>query len=412
MADAVVHQLRSLSIYEEPDGSFAVDHYSTPGDFLAIPAEANGFQWTPNQPMESPGLLQQYKHGRSTKELGPRSLTASFTVPMGLTGILADDVTASADEDDSALFRLLKIVFGGIIGGNMGSTVATPDDEAGFDVQAGHGTRFNEVGAIGWINANGLMEIREIQRVVSDTITLKHALSGIPQATDAIYNATTFYLDDGNTHAQFIATGQDANDAWSLRGCQLSSLAYRTALAGVPGITFGMQGAEWENKGGGALAGATYANFNPFVFNEGELFYQTVGTETRNVVCAREVQFNPALSYIAKTCVNGTNTIDGYVQDHGEPVIAGSFGVHYEDQSYFTDRTNKTPKHIALQIGMQPTGGWLIVAPNAQITDATSPQDANRLAGQTVSFEGGIDTDVATQTTASRRSAHRLHIVG
>jgi hypothetical protein len=410
---AIVHAaLKALSLYEELTGTFAVDNSGTPGDFLAVPAVADSMSWDSMRPFEDPNVLQQYKHGRTLKVHGPRAASLAFKVPLALSGILADATTASADEDSDAVTRLLKIAFGGCYGGNMGSAATGTPTTTTIIVTGGHGARFTAGGAIGWVNGSGLMEIREIEGVSTDTITLKHALSAAPTATDVIYNATTFYLDDLDSHAQWLVEGFEADDYWSIRGSQIKSLAYDIALGKIPMLDVTMQAAEWAYLGSGSLTAATYANHTPYAYNDGEFLAQVVGTATRNILSIHSAKFETGLTYIPAPG-EGTNTVLQYVQDHTPGVVRGNFGTYYENQTWYTAWLNQTLYSLAWQIGTSSSGGWLLTSPSSQLGPVKSPRSvAGGLLGSEVPFEGGLDTDTTDQTTAIRRSSHRLHRVG
>src|SRR5574342_126264 len=400
----VQHALRSLSFYEEPNGSFAVDHYSTSGDFLAIPAQGVP-TWSPDQPLLDPQTLQQYLHGHALQVLGPRAGTLSVTVPLARTGILADTTTPSVDSDQSAIIRMLKSGFGGYDADNQGSTSAAGSTSSVINVQAGQGSRFFSGGALGWVNSSGILEMREIESVATDAITIKHALSAAPASTNPIYNATTIYLNEATpTSGQFRAIGKDADDAWSIRGAQIQSIQITTAMGQIPTLAITYQFAEWENKGSGSLAGVTYSNFLPFAFNQAEFQAPLVATSTRNIQCIRAVAWQLGLTWTPVRCPHGTNTIQSFMQAHASPVIQGTFGIYYEDQTWHNAWINRTKYHLALSMVDADDGGVLITVPTAQIGPVTAPADAEGLSGQTVSFRGLLDEDTGVPTTALLRS--------
>lgn len=410
---STLYPLRHVSVYEEPDGSFAVDHSATPSDFLAVPAQSGDLAWTPDRTMLDPATLQQYKHGRPTKVHGPRSSTLNMTIPLAITGTLADAATATPTKADTALFRQLAITLGGERSGKKGSLVATATSASVFTVTATEGSRFTAGGAVGRVTAGGKMEIREIANVTGDVITLKQAFSEATVISDTIYNAATFYLDDSLTHAQYLVEGSDAEDYHVLLGMQLQGLSLGLSMGEIPTIGFQMQGADWDYLGSGSLSGSTYANHTPISFDAGEFLAQAEGTATRNAVSIHEIGISPALTYIAERSPEGTQTVNRYVQQHAPPVISGTFGTYYEDQTWFSAWLARTGYHLALQIGQSSSGGILITANGAQLGPVTAPQSAGEgFAGSTVSFAAGLDGDATDQTTAIRRSPIRLHFVG
>lgn len=409
--------LRRIDLYEEPNGSFAVDHSGTPGDFLPVPAQEGSMSWTPDRALLDPNLLQQYIHGRTLKVHGPRAASVSMTLPLAKTGTLADASTASLGAADSAFYRALKIAFGGIVSGQQGSTVASAADAHTITVAAGHGTRFVVGGAICWINSAGQMEMREIKSIAGDVLTLKHDFSAIPSVSAPIYNATSFYLHGGSsaieTSAQFIVEGAIAQDRWSIRGAQLQSIAINLPMGDdVPTLQLTWQACEYEYLGSGSLAGATYSNYLPIAFNHGELLVQSLATTARNIVKTPQITLNLGLSYIPLKSGDGTNTVFGYLQKHTPNIVSGDFQTYYEDQTWFDAWTNRTLKNISLNI-MGTDFGILLAAPACQIGPVTSPQSIlDGILGHTVSFEGGLDQDTADQSNTRNRSAFRAHIGG
>ena len=405
--------LRAVSVYEEPNGSFGVDHSGTPGDFLPMPAQAGDLAWSKDRTLLDPATLQQYKHGRPTKVHGPKGTTLNMTVPFGITGTLGDATTATKTKADSALLRQLAITMGGERSGTMGSLVATATSSSVFTVTGTEGSRFVAGGGLGRVTTSGVMEIREIADVTGDVITLKQAFSEGTTIADPIYAAITFYLDDSLTHAQYLIEGADADDYNVLLGMQLQGLTITTPSREIPTLGFQMQGASWDNVGSGTLAGETYANYTPISFDAGEFLVQDEGTVTRNVVSIYEIAMTSALTYIAQSSIEGVETVLGYCQQHAPPVMAGTWGTYYEDETWMTKWQNRTLQHLALQVGRSSAGGWLITANGAQLGPVTSPQTAgDGFVGTVASFEAGLDNDTGALTSALLRSPFRFHIVG
>ena len=107
---------------------------------------------------------------------------------------------------------------------------------------------------------------------------------------------------------------------------------------------------------------------------------------------------------------SGTNTISRWRALRSAPVITGTFGTYYEDHSWLDARDNKTKKAIFYQINQTAGESFLLSIPNAQITDV-QVSDAEGLQGQTVTFQGGLDTDT-TESTATDlgQSPFRIHL--
>jgi len=405
--------LRRLSVGEEPNGSFA--ETLTAGAFLPVPAVAGSMEWTPGQEMLNPDILQQYAHGMSLQVLGPRrGSTLSFTVPLFTTGTLANASTTSLTRAASAGLLLLDMAFGGLRGGQAGSTVATGISAAGFTVASGHGSRFAAGGALMRVATNGRTEMREIRTVSTDTITLEQGFSETPSASDVIYNCVTVYPDRkaSPTSMQFLAEGEEADDYWRLSGCMPASISLELGYGSIPSIRYEMQVAEWAYLGSGTLAAQTYSNFNPLAFNSGELLCQTIGTLTRRVVSHRSFSASTQLTYLPVESPEGTQGRIGYTHNHTPPFATANVGTFYEDQTWHTDRTNRNRKHLAMQMGMSASGGVLLTMPSAQVTELSAPQDGEGLTGQDITLVSLLDASKASQSTALLRAPLRLHIGG
>lgn len=407
-----LYALRSLQVYEEPAGQFAVDHSGTPGDFLPVPAQFDSMTLELNGAFLQTNVLQQVKHAKSPRVHGPRSVALGFTIPLHGSGLAGNASVANATGDTNALMRILKATLGGIRGGNMGSTVASATSGSQFSVAAGHGSRFTAGGAIARVNAAGLTEVRPIESVTTDAVVLKYGFSATPSNGDVLYNAVTFFLDDSGTHLQFIARGAAPTDRWSLRGLQLTSLTINNPLGELPTLGFQFEGAEWANLVSGSLAAQTYSAVNYIGFSGGGFMAQPVGTATAAVIEAPEVTISPNVKYVAKRGDGGVNTIFGYEQDHEPPVVSGNFRPFYVNQTWHDAWLNQTAYVAALQIGGATTRACLIECANVEIGPVSGPQNMSKLVGLTVPFEAGLDTDATDQSTAIRRSPLRLHFVG
>lgn len=410
------HALRRIRVYEEPNASFAVDHSSSPNDFLDVPFTNDTGTWEPTQVMLDPMTIQQYMHGRPLQVIGPRASKLSFKVPLFLTGRLGTASQSTLTRASSAGLLLLDMLFGGTANTNTGgsaisaatsASVFTVTDAAGF--QAG--------GALGWVNTAGQIEVREIEGKSSNTITLKHALSATPSASDVIYNAITFYPSDkaSRTSLQFLVQGEEADDYWCLLGCMPTSVSFELQHApdaGIAMVNYEFMCADWDYLGSGSLSGATFSNFNPLAYNAGETLIQVAGTVTRNIVRHHSISLESSMAYIPAKSPNGTNGIFQYVHSHQSPVAKCTVGTFYEDQTWYTARTNRTEYHVGIQIGRTSSGAALFTLPDAQVTNVSSPQDADGLVGSDVTFEAMLDEDTGGQSTELLRAAFRLHVLG
>ena len=116
----------------------------------------------------------------------------------------------------------LAFRYASITGGT--ATVPTVTSAAGF--LAG--------GAIAWVNGSGVLEVREIESIAANSITLKHAFSAGPTNAQVAYAAATYsFTEDPQESLQFIVEGVENEDRWLLLGGQA-----------VGGVTVAIDGEE------------------------------------------------------------------------------------------------------------------------------------------------------------------------
>jgi len=269
---------------------------------------------------------------------------------------------------------------------------------------------------VGWVNSNSQMEIREIEGVSTDTITLKHALSAAPVATDEIYNATTYYPDPNIAtqpdSMQLMVQGAEGDDRYRLSGGQVTALNFTTQMGAIPMVEVTMTFADWDYVGGGSLAAVTYANHTPISFNAGELLIQQVATATRNIVQVQSIAWQVALTHIPVPSPDGVETLAKWLQEHTPPFARVTPTLYYEDQTYYTGWANRTKYHVALQISRSASGGWLLVVPTGQVELPQAPQDKGGVLGYDVPVAALLDEDATDQSTTIRRAPFRAHCVG
>lgn len=409
------YALRRVSVYEEPNGSFGVDHSGTPGDFMSVGAATEGLVFTTPNDMLDPQTLQQYQHGRPLHVVGPRQgASLSMKLPLFLTGTLANASTTSLTHSDTGPLLLLEMLFGGARDNVRGSVASSVASASVFTVASGAGSRFAAGGVVGWVNSSGAMELREIEGVSTDTVTLCHAFSASPSVGNALYGGITFYLDKKSspTSLQFLVEGDEPDDYWCLLGCMPKSVSFDLGWGTIPSVSIEFDVADWDYLGSGSLAGQTYSSFNPLAYNSGELLVQTVATATRNIVSHRSFGLTSSLMYKPIPSPQGVQGKIGFIQGHTPPVAECVIGTYYEDQNWYTDRSSRNKKHVALQMGMSASGGVLLTMPTAQVMDISAPGDGDGLTGSDVTLHAMLDEDKGAQTSSLLRSPMRLHIVG
>lgn len=415
--------IQRIRVYEEANGSFATDHSGTLGDFRECPFVEGSVNMVLETPQESPAHLQQRIDGKAENVLLPKRWNLDFTTNLEtFTTKAGDGVTAA----QSALGTILKCVMGGQrlgVGDTINDVSASTE---GFDVA--NGSRWQEGSAIGLATGTGsTLEIREIQQVTSNTITLKHLLTSAPANLSTCWNAATYYMGSGNgddvTSLQFLVEGLELNDRFALWGGQLQSMSLDVGPGVIPKVTFSIAGVQWFYADGTntsanltttALTASTYTNNKTLVVLDSEFRVMTVGTATltNTLIHAPSINITPNIAYTQHRTPAGVQTVNTWIRLHQPPVVSGSFTLPYEDQTWFSARDNLTDKAVFYQIGTSTTdGGILIAAPTTQITNVQRV-DIDGIAGQEVSWEARIDTDAGTSSPVELgRNAFRIHFI-
>ena len=178
-----VHSVQRLRVWSE--SSFATDGTATLANYTDVPMREGTGTMTLTldslDPMQSVQSRVEYRE----EVLGKRSATLQFTLNLAPTGTAAASGISAVQ---GALGLLLKATYGGetlgtgttFTGGT--ATIPTVTSAAGF--LAG--------GAIGWVNASGVLEVREIESIAANSITLKHAFSAAPTNAQVAYAAATY----------------------------------------------------------------------------------------------------------------------------------------------------------------------------------------------------------------------------
>ena len=410
-----VHAVQRMRVYSEP--TFATDYTGSIGSFIDVPfSEGTAQMVLTTDSLDPQQAVQSRVEGRE-EVLGKKSATLTFSIPLAPTGTAA---TTGQSAVSGALGALLKATFGGE---NLaaGSTSDTGSTATVVNVQAGHGSRWAAGLAMGWTNASGVLEVREVESVATDAVTLKYGFSGAPSSTDPLYNAATYYITEDPTETlQFYVQGYETSDKWLLLGGQaVGGVTFNIDVTGaaLPSVSFNFTFAQWLDSSATAatptMGTATYSNYSPIVGFAGECRSWVNGSPTysaSHIIDVSAFAWAPAISYIPQTSPSGTNTIKRWRGARANPPITGSFTTVYEDLTWWSARDNLVDRHIQYQSGIAAGNAFVLTAPTVQIKN---PQrgDAGGLAGQTVEYQGRRDSDVASSTDALAKSPERVHLI-
>lgn len=417
----VQEPIKRLRLYEEPNGSFATDHSGTMGDFIGCPFVEGSLSFSLNRAVLPVGHSQQHIDGMAEKVLGIKTWELSYQMNMETVDTKAGNGVTIAQ---GALGRMLKIGMGGERLG-VGDTFAVSAGTNAFDVTTG--ARWVAGSAIaGATGAGNALEVRVIESISSNTVTLKHNFTETTVNTETAWNSATYYLETGDgdtiTSAQFALEGLEQDDRWLLMGGQLTGLAIEAGPGIVPTMTFTWQGVDWDYADGtdtsGTLTGSTlgietYADAKPLVVKDSELRVFTNGTATltSTLIDAPAYTFAPNIQHAAHFAPGGTETVKTWIRLHQPPVISGTIQRPYEGTGWKDAMEGLTNLGIFLQIGTSTTDGAVCIdVPTVQVTN-WQRVDIGGIAGEEITWEARQDSDVGSSVTDIALSAFRVHIV-
>lgn len=397
------------------ESSFAFDGTGTLANYTDLPIREGSAQMTLTQDSLDPMQMVQSRVEYREEVLGKRSATLTFQMNLSPTGTAATNAVAAIT---SPLGRLLKAVMGAETLGTgttfTGGTAVVPTVVSATGFSAG--------GAIGWVNSSGLLEVREIESISGNAITVKHAFSASPTSGNAIACATYSLSEDPQESLQFIVDGVESDDRWLLLGGQAvggMQIAVDPTGAALPSVTFNFTFANWRTSAEttasltGAIGTATYSAYEPIVGHAGEFRVFTVGASTLTTssrVHVSALAFTPSIAYAPVTSPNGTNTVLRWRASRASPPCEGTFTTFYEDLTWFTGRANRTDYNVVYQMGIAAGQTVVLTAPTVQAINPQRAADASQLAAQTLQWKARRDTDVGSSTTALSRSPWRVHI--
>lgn len=417
-AGPTVSIVQRIRVYTEPAGSFAVDHTGTLGDFSDVPVAEGTAQLTLTQETHNPLQVRQNMLDYQEEVIGKKRWTLNFSTAFAPTGVAAGNATAATV---GSIQTMLKAVMGGEFKGT-GSTAATGgwSTAGGGNVASGGG--FRAGGVAGWKDANGVLHLRPVKQVSTNTLTLKVRFPSAPASGDTIYSgATYFWTQDPDTTLQFIVEGYEQQDRWVLLGGQ-GTVTPQLGLDGsVQQLQFSFTGVDWlegdEAAGAASIHGtsigaATYGRFDPITGHVGRLLVATNGTQalTGATVDVSEVSFAPGGSYVEVPSPSGVQGVARWrlTRASGSPMVSGTFSTYFTNYDRWDARDTKADKLVFYQNGATEGKAVAIEAPTVQFTDVQR-NDQSGIAGEQVSFKGRLDGDTAGTSSDQSKSPHRYH---
>lgn len=412
-----VNMVQRIRAFDEP--TFGADSSGSSGSFVDLPIiEGTAAMVTTEDELDPGQLVQRRVQGRE-KVLGKRSATLSFQLNIAPTGTAAVNGVSSVT---SPLGMVLKAVMGGEQLGE-GSVAAAGSTAIVVNVSTGDGAQWANPGqAMGWTNAAGIVEWQEVESRSTDAITLKHGFSGVPQTSDVLYNAATYYYTASPSQSlAFIVNGIGTEDTWLLTGGQcVGGMTIAVDLTGgaIPRATFSMTFANWftysEMASPPTIGTATYTATNPIVGEAGLFELQTVASptySTAQAVYCSAITWEPQISFVPITAPNGTNTVVRWVATKpADGAIKGSWTEIYDNDGRWTQRDAKGDYCTKYTMGVAGGSAVILSAPTVQLLNPQRVADANALAAATIMWSGRMDEDVGSATSDIAKSPFRIHL--
>jgi hypothetical protein len=408
-------ELAYLGLFEET--TYQADESGTPASFVDFPYFIGTLDAQGAQVALDPMTGKMRLDAMDKKVLGPKSCSVSFASALHSHGQDLDGDVTPVTKTTWGLLRALQTIMGGM--------AATTNESAQTTVQAGttttavvcndatHAARFQAGTAIGCevVSGSGLIEVREVASVASDTVTVKQAFSGTPVTSSAVRGGITVYMtEDPSTSLQVLLESREATDGAWYGGLQ-GGFSLQLPVGGLGQIAFALQGADWGRVGSSGATIPSYSNFSPMALAPLEVTVPTVGATTRVLVEQSAVEITPGIVYAPQTSGAATNTIARMRRMPTRPLVQGTFTAPYEDDTWYTAHSSRTDLALFAQAGNVPGSTCLISVPTIQIVEP--PQrgpSAEGIVGQTVTWQGRLDGEIGSTSELSY-SALRMHFL-
>lgn len=384
------------------ESTFGADCSASIGTMTDIPIREGTVQRTLPVVSLDPGQLVQDIDDYRKEVLGPRKgAKLTITVNLAPTGTAAGSATAAVQ---GAVGLLLKQFMGGENLGTgttfTGGTAIVPTVTSAAGLTAG--------GAIGWVNAAGDMEVREIKSISGSSVTLAHGFSAAPSNANVCYAAASYYSTaNPGTSIACLVEGLENEDRWLLTGGQCVggfSISLDPSGGAIPSITFNCEFAMWyasDETGSsivGALGAATYSNYDPVVGFAGIFYVFTSGVptlSTTQIVHASQISYAPALKYVPYTAPDGVQTIMRWVRAREVPPVQGGWTDIYQSNTWWNARKNRGTYNPTYQMNRTPGSTILLSARSVQIKDPQRGADPSGLSGEMPKWVGRRNIDTA-----------------
>lgn len=387
--------------------TFGADATTSPGiaSFTFVPMNEGSGTVTITEDELDPNFVVQSRMQGRQRVLGKKSATLKFTMNVAPTGTAA---AATVTAVTSALGIMLKATMGGEDLGTgttfTGGTAIVPTVTSAAGLTGG--------GWIGWTNASGVVEWRQIKSISGGSVTLSHGFSGSPANLDVCYAAATYYMtEDPSQSLQFAVYGQNTNDRWLLVGCQAMGgfdIAVDPTGKALPTITFNFTAASWIKGSAtatpitGTIPTATYSAYNPIVGFAGEYRMFTVGTPTLSTSSRIHVSaatWKPKIVFVPITSPSGTQTIYRWRGGRSNPPLEATFTTFLDDALIWWTARDALGSWCQQQtLGTAAGSAVVLSAPTVQVLNPQRSASDQEIEGQVISLAARRNTDTALTT--------------
>lgn len=401
-------------VFEEPNGSFALDATGSLGSFLDLRSMESPFG-APRVSLPDQ-RVRAYRVDQPKDQFGFRSATWDWSGHLVSHGT-ALNAAASAPSIDG-LGTVLKAMFGGRAIAAGSTVAASPSPTStGLSVATGHGSRM-PAGRIVWVaDSSGRYHPAKVKTQSSDALTFACALSFTPAAGAVVLNSETFYeTDKPNTSLQFVAEGENRNgNVFVLMGCH-GSLQFNLQLGQLAMVSAQWQVARWlrSAESAGTPASGSLSHSLPAVapvpISASSIVFCPSGATTRAAPSIESFALNVNHTYQAIASMNGVDGVAERVRVASE--ITATITLPVSDSSpdeYITARDAGTTYQLLLNLNDQ-TGGALLAVEMGTVQIRAEPKMVmkNGIRYQEIPVLALADDNATDKTTDERRSPVRI----
>lgn len=263
-----------------------------------------------SRPLIDRGGVYMYMNDGEPNIPGPYGL-GTFVTTFDLMG---HGGTAAGDLTQTNLHALLAQVFGGADATDFGGTESGTGSDADTLKPNGGSESFTpygllRVGSLGDGDGDGqCYAVSSVTGTPNTTVELLTEMNGAPLASAVIYAMQHVWPVTDSDNSIITSSGaafnntirvllQTANTSWLCKGCAPQSVAISGLSAGeIPQVQITWQAAYWEPSAAAFNQARTLTEYYPAPVAAGSLFYQDVGTTTRNTDSPRNVSFDPGIA--------------------------------------------------------------------------------------------------------------------